>query len=150
MADIINGHKLNGGLPSGNGYTTIQPDLGLSWLSNGWNVSADLHLALPVDATTAHNYSYQSGDEFAADYTVSKTIDKWTFGLGLHQENQLNADTLNGHTVANSTVTNFGIGPLIGYQFNGISVLAEWNHNIYAENDVAGDFFNVRFVVPFY
>jgi hypothetical protein len=150
VADLVNGHKLNGGLPSGNGYTAIQPDLGLSWLSDGWNISADLHIAFPIDADTTNGYSYQSGDEFAADYTVSKTIGKWTFGLGFHQENQLEADTLNGVTVPNSTVTNLGIGPLVGYQFGGVNILAEWNHNIYTENDVAGDFFNVRLVVPFY
>ena len=150
MADLIKGHKLNGGLPSGNGYSTIQPDLGLSWLSNGWNVSADLHVAVPIDSTRAHNYNYQSGDEFAADYTVAKTFGKWTVGIGFHQENQLNADTLNGVTVAHSTVSNYGVGPLVGYQFGGVNITAEWNHNIYTENDVAGDFFNVRLVVPFY
>jgi len=149
MADLVNGKKLSGGLPSGNGFTTIQPDLGISWLADGWNISADLHLSVPVDATTATNYSYQSGDEFAADYTVSKTLGKWTVGLGLHQENQLDADTLNGVTVANSQVTNIGMGPLVGYQFGGVNVLAEWNHNLYTENDVAGDIFNVRFIVPF-
>jgi len=151
MADLLKpGGHLNGGLPSGNGYTTIQPDLGLSWLRDGWNLSASLHLSVPVDATTASNYKYQSGDEFAADYTAAKTLGKWTVGLGLHQENQLNADTLNGITLKNSQATNFGIGPLVGYQFGGISVMAEWNHNIYTENEVAGDFFNVRFVVPLY
>ena len=149
VADVVSGHKLNGGLPSGNGYTTIQPDLGLSWLSDGWNLSADLHLAFAIDADTASGYSYQSGHEFAADYTAAKTFGRWTVGLGLHQENQLNADTLNGHTVPNSIVTNLGIGPLVGYQFDGINILAEWNHNIYTENDVADDFFNFRLVVPF-
>ena len=150
MADIVRGRRLNGGLPSGNGYTTIQPDLGFSWLHDGWNVSADLHLAVPVDATTAPGYRYQSGNQFAADYTVTKTIDKWTFGLGMHQENQLNGDTLNGRSVPNSTASNLGIGPLLGYQFGGINVMAEWNHNIYAQNDVAGEIFNLRFVVPLY
>ena len=150
MADLVKGRRLNGGLPSGNGYTTIQPDLGLSWLSDGWNLSADLHLAFPSDATTANGYRYQTGDEFAADYTVAKTLGKWTVGLGLHQENQLNADTLNGRTVPNSIATNFGLGPLVGYQFDGVSIMAEWNHNIYAANDVAGDIFNLRLVVPFY
>jgi hypothetical protein len=149
-ADLVNGKLHNGGLPSGNGYTTIQPDLGLSWLSDGWNASASLHLAVPVDSTTATHYNYQSGDEFAADYTLTKALGKWTVGLGFHQQNQLNADTLNGVTVKDSQVTNLGVGPLVGYQFGGINVLAEWNHNIYTENDVAGDFFNVRFVVPLY
>jgi hypothetical protein len=150
MIDLVKGHKLNGGMPTGNGYSTIQPDLGLSWLHDGWNLSANLYLAVPIDATTTRGYHYQSGNEFAADYTVAKTLDRWTVGVGFHQQNQLNADRLNGYNVANSTVSNYGVGPLIGYQFDGISVMLEWNHNLYAENDVAGDLFNVRFVVPFY
>jgi len=158
-ADIINGKWANRtGLPSGNGYSAVQPDLGFSWLHDGWNLSADLHLAVPVDADTAHNYSYQSGNEFAADYTATKTINKWTFGIGVHQENQLNGDTCKGSActvnagskkVPNSIVDNYGVGPLVAYQFGGINVLAEWNHNLYTRNDVAGDIFNIRFVVPF-
>jgi hypothetical protein len=37
----------------------------------------------------------------------------------------------------------------LGYQFTEIGVIAEWNRNIRARNDVAGDFVNVRFVVRF-
>jgi hypothetical protein len=149
MADLLNGHLKNGGLPSGNGYAAVQPDLGISWMKDGWNLSADLHLTIPVTAGTATNYRYRSGNEFAADYTAAKTTGKWSLGLGLHQENQLNADTLNGHTVAHSVATNFGAGPMAGYQFTRIGVVAVWNHDIHTRNDVGGDFFNLRFVVPF-
>lgn len=149
MADLLNGHIKNGGLPSGNRYMAVQPDLGISWLNDGWNISADLHLAIPVTSDGATNYSYRSGNEFAADYTVARTTGKWTLGFGAHQENQLNADTLNGHTVAHSIATNVGVGPMAGYQFSGIGVVAEWNHDVHTRNDVGGDLFNVRFVVPF-
>lgn len=149
LPDLIDGKLKNGGVPSGNGFTTVQPDLGISWLQSGWNLSANMHLAIPITADTARNYKYWSGDEFAADYTIAKSVGKWTFGVGIHQENQLNADTKNGKTVIGSTVTNFGAGPLIGYQFSEVGVMAEWNHNIYTKNDVAGDFFNLRLVVPF-
>jgi hypothetical protein len=47
----------NGGMPSGNGYAAVQPDLGLSWLNGGWNLSADLHLAIQVTADAATNYT---------------------------------------------------------------------------------------------
>jgi hypothetical protein len=149
MVDLLHGRLSNGGMPSGNGYATVQPDLGISWLNGGWNLSADLHLAIPVTADTATNYTYRSGNEFAADYTAVKTIGLWTLGLGAHQENQLKADTLNGRTVTHSIASNFGAGPMLGYQFSGIGVLAGWNRNFRARNDVAGDFVNVRFVVRF-
>jgi hypothetical protein len=101
-----------------------------------------------VTASNGPTGTYWSGNEFAADYTFANTIGKWTFGLGVHQQNQFNSDTLNGAKVSNSIVSNFGLGPLIGYQFGGIGVVAEWNHNVYTRNDEAGDFFNIRFVVP--
>jgi len=145
----VRGHTISGALPSGNGYDAVQPDLAYSWLHDGWNLSADLHVVFPVTADTASGYSYWSGNEFAADYTATKTINKWTFGIGLEQEDQLNPDTQYGHVVANSMATNLGLGPLVGYQFGGIHALAGWNHNVYVANDVGGDFFNVRFVVPF-
>jgi hypothetical protein len=144
----VNTSNWRGGLPSGNDFWAVQPDLAFSWLHDGWNISADLHFAFPVNSSSTAAGNYHSGNEFAADYTFAKTIGKWTFGLGVHQENQFNADTLNGASVPNSIVTNFGLGPLIGYQFSGIGVVAEWNHNIYTRNDVAGNFFNFRFVVP--
>jgi hypothetical protein len=148
MANLVNGHWLRGGLPSGNGYWAIQPDLGLSWLSEGWNVSADLHLPIPVSSTTATNYNYRSGVMFEADYTVTKTINKWTFGLGAYQVNQLNSDTNNGVNVHN-IATRFGLGPIVGYQFGGINIQATLNESVYTRNDVGGTFFNVRFIVPF-
>jgi hypothetical protein len=70
-------------------------------------------------------------------------------GLGAHQESRLKADTLNGRTVTHSIASNLGAGPMLGYQFTAIGVIAEWSRNIRARNDVAGDFVNVRFVVRF-
>jgi len=149
VADLVKGKNLRGGLPSGNGYTTIQPDLGFSWLKDGWNVSADLHFAVPIDSTKAPGYDYESGSQFSADYTVAKTFDKWTFGLGAHHQQQVEEDVLNGVKQKDSENINFGLGPIVGYQFGGVNIQATWNHYLYARHDVAGDFFNVRFLVPF-
>ncbi|WP_298281013.1 transporter [Acidocella sp.] len=145
MATTLN----NGGLPSGNGYGVVQPDLGVSYLGGGWNVSAEFHLDVPLSSDHYNGITYRSGTQFSADYTIAKTMGPWTLGLGLAQENQLNADTRNGAKVANSEVTNFGMGPLVGYQFSNFGVLAEWNHNLHARNDVAGDIFNVRLTTRF-
>ncbi len=152
-AAFVTGKWLKGGLPSGNGFWTIQPDLGLSWLHEGWNISADLHLPIPVSSTTATDYSYRSGTEFEADYTIAKTINKWTIGLGGYQVSQLNGDTCSGSACpfpASSKISSrFGLGPLVGYQFGGINVQATLAQSVYTRNDVGGTFFNVRFIVPF-
>jgi hypothetical protein len=153
-AGFVTGKWLKGGLPSGNGYWAIQPDLGLSWLHDGWNLSASLHLPIPVDATTATNYSYQSGVLFQADYTATKTIGKWTLGVGGYQVNQLNADTCSGSACAalgapKKGTTRFGLGPILGYQFGGINIQLTVAQSVITRNDVGGTFANVRFIVPF-
>ncbi len=129
------------------GALHVQPDLAFSRLHDGWNLTADLHVAFPITSGNTvigtEPDSYRSGNEFAADYTVAKTIEKWTFGVDAHQEDQSDADTFNGSSVPNSIATNFGIGPLAGYQFGGMGVIAGWNHNIYTRNDMAGNFFVV-------
>jgi hypothetical protein len=153
-ADLVNGswnHK--SGLPSGNGYWTIQPDLTASWLHDGWNVSIWAHFPVPVSSTTATTptgagYDYKSGAEMENDYTVAKSIGKWTVGLGAFSVNQFNGDTLNGKNVHN-IATRYGLGPIVSYQFNGISAEAIINESVYTRNSVGGTIFNFRFVVPF-
>jgi hypothetical protein len=73
---------------------------------------------------------------------------KWAFGVGAEQQDQFTEDTLNG-TNAHNEVHDFGIGPLVSYQLGGVNVLAEWNHNITATNQVAADFFNIRLLTAF-
>ncbi len=149
-ADLVDGKLSNGGVPSGNGYSTIQPDLGFSWLYNGWNVSVGTHYEFPVGSTTTTNYNYRSAPEFAADYTVTKTIGAWTMGLGGEQEDQFSKDTFNGQPVPGSIVHNYGIGPIVGYQLRGgVDVTAIWNHHFATSSDVAGDFFNIRLTTAF-
>lgn len=141
-----------GGVGSGNGFWTLQPDFGVSWLHGGWDVSLNAHYSYNFEDTTTH---YTSGQELAIDYTVAKTIGKWTVGLGAHQENQLNSDSGTGAIAAGCPahngckVNNFGIGPVLGYQFGGIEIMGEYNHNLHTENDVAGDILNIRMVTAF-
>ena len=149
MPDLLNGKLNNGGLPSGNGYFAVQQDLGLSWLSDGWNISADMHLAEPVTADKTTGYNYMSGDQFSADYTLAKTIGAWTFGVGAHQMNQITVDTLNGVRLTHHMEESYGAGPMVGYQFGGINILASWDQNIYTKNDVAGTIVNVRLITKF-
>jgi len=136
----------NGGLGSGNGYWTVEPTVGLSWLHDGWNLGADVHFDYNGKDDSTH---YQSGNEIAVDYTATKTIGKWTFGLGAASENQLEKDEKNGVKQANSMVQNLSAGPIVGYAFEGISLTATYNHEILTHNDVGGDFFNIRTVIPF-
>ena len=139
-----------GGVGSGNGYSTIQPNFAVSWLKDGWNVSISTHYAVNMKNTKT---DYQSGDEFMADYTVTKDIGKWTVGLGGYSENQLSSDTGTGAAACAANggcqVAIYGIGPLVGYNFGGAIGMAEYNAAFANKADAGGDVFMVRLVVPF-
>jgi hypothetical protein len=58
-------------------YVTFQPELALSYLANGWNLTAYLYDEINT-ANTRTNYT--TGNIFHADFTATYTIGKWTFG----------------------------------------------------------------------
>jgi hypothetical protein len=138
-----------GGVGSGNGYWTLEPTLGVSWLHDGWNLSLNAHFAYNFKNDKT---DYRSGQELAIDYTITKKLGQWIVGVGGYQENQLTSDTGTGAIAEGCPakngckVTNYGIGPLVGYQFGGVEIMAEYNHGIYTENDVGGNIFNLRLV----
>jgi hypothetical protein len=140
-----------GGCGAGNGYMSFQPDLSVSWLQDGWNLSISAHYAFNLRNTKT---DYTSGQELAVDYTATKSFGKWTVGVGAFTENQFTNDSGAGAVAkgcANKDgckVSLFGIGPLVAYQFGGLELMAEYNVNVVAKNDVAGDFLNIRLVAP--
>ncbi|MBK3800730.1 hypothetical protein GAY33_16065 [Azospirillum brasilense] len=64
------------GIPNSIHYWAVEPTLGVSWLHDGWNVSAALHYDINFKNTASE---YTSGNILVGDYTVTKTIGKWTF-----------------------------------------------------------------------
>ena len=139
-----------GGVGSGNGFWTIEPVFGASWLRDGWNISASMHYSYNFEDQATR---YKSGQEIAVDYTATKTIGKLTIGVGAHQENQLQSDSGPGAAGCEykhgCRVTNYGVGPLLSYHMGSVSLQFEYDHNLYAENDVAGEIYNVRIVGRF-
>ena len=75
--------------PAGNGTYMFTPEVGISWLHAGWNISAEFFYTFQ---TKNNDTQYQSGDQIAVDYTVTYTCKKWTFGAGVAEENQLYND----------------------------------------------------------
>ncbi len=138
---------------NGNGFYTFQPSLGLSWLHAGWNLGASFHYAFNLENPMTQ---YTSGDQIAVDYTATYTCGKWTFGFGAFEETQVTSDsgpspTGNVNRIVNlpdSKANVWGGGPIVGYNFGPCSVQFIYNFPFYANNDVAGQWFDVRFVVP--
>ncbi len=137
--------------PSANDYYDFIPEIGISWLHNGWNFSADFFFSFE----TQDSYTqYQSGPAFYADYTITKTCGKWTFGLGAAQYNQLSEDTAVVSTagaranVPGSMTTMYAAGPIVGYNFGPCSLTFSYNFALYSQDQFGGDFCWLRLVVP--
>jgi hypothetical protein len=75
---------------NGNPWWVFQPELILSYLKDGWNLSA----AMYTEFNTANSITnYTTGDIFHADFTVTKTIGKWTVGPVAYYVAQVTNDT---------------------------------------------------------
>ncbi|SPF38454.1 conserved exported hypothetical protein [Syntrophobacter sp. SbD1] len=140
---------------SSNDSWAFAPHLGISWLHQGWNISADL---IYTWYTKDNDTNYQSGDQFFGDYTVSYTCGRWTFGLGAQSTTQVQNDkfavinpltgTSSYGSQPNTRFENYAAGPMIGYNFGPCSLMFIYNFALETKNDVGGDYYAVRLVVP--
>ena len=127
-----------------NPYTTYQPELILSYLGNGWNLTA----ALYEEFNTANRVTnYTTGNIFHVDMTATKTIGKWTIGPVAYYVAQVTDDTCPASCVAtgesllahSQRFSFWAAGALVGYDFGpaSLSVWATQEFNAKASNHFA-------------
>lgn len=138
-----------------NRYWAVEPGLGISWIHEGWAANLlltyDHNFSKSADAATLS--SYRSGDQFIAEYSITKTIGNWTLGLGGYALKQIEPDeatALNGahSNVANTEAAKYAIGPIVGYNFGPVIVQTYYHENIATENYVGGHEYWTRVIVP--
>ena len=113
----------------GSPFWTFQPEVIISYLKDGWNLSA----ALYEEFNTKNSVDgYQTGNIFHADFTATKTFGKWTIGPVAYYVGQVSDDKCSiGCTVALGTLTNaqrydvWAAGGLVAYNF-GVASLQVW------------------------
>ena len=111
----------------GNPYTTFQPELILSYLAGGYNLSVAIYDEINTANRVTH---YTTGDIFHADFTATKTFGKWTIGPVGYYVGQVTNDTCNlgclGNTLAHAQRYNrWAVGGLVEYNF-GPASLSVW------------------------
>jgi hypothetical protein len=109
----------------GNPWWTFQPEVIVSYLKDGWNLSAALYEEIN---TKNSRDGYLTGNIFHADFTATKTIGKWTFGPVAYYSAQVSNDSCGiGCTVPGGTAFNaqryhlFAVGGLVEYNFGPAS-----------------------------
>jgi hypothetical protein len=120
---------VNGTGNIGSPYWTFEPELIVSYLKDGWNLSAALYEELNTKNSISQ---YTTGDILHADFTVTKTIDKWTFGPVAYYYGQVTNDSCGvGCLYRTGTLGNpqkfniWAVGGLVGYNF-GPAQLSVW------------------------
>jgi hypothetical protein len=123
----VNGATGTGGV--GNAYWTFQPEVIVSYLKDGWNLSAAIYEEFNTRSTVSQ---YKSGDILHADFTATKTIGKWTFGPVAYYYGQVSNDSCSVNCAyLTGTLTNaqrfnvWAVGGLVGYDF-GPAALSVW------------------------
>src|SRR3984957_5314207 len=112
----------------GNAYWTFQPEVIISYLANGWNLSAAIYAEFNTSSTVT---GYTGGDILHADFTATKTIGKWTFGPVAYYEGQVSNDSCSSATCQ----TTYGVGPA------SVAALTNNRYNVWAVGGlVAYDF----------
>jgi hypothetical protein len=136
-----------------NNYWTVEPSVGISYLANGWNISA--HGV--IDFNSRNNVTkYQSGDVFILDYTASRAFGKWDLGLGGTLIEQITDDKIDGIVAPaipgirgrGGLAHSLNIGPVVGYSFGDLAVKAYFLREIYAYNVPGGNRFYLRVSMP--
>jgi hypothetical protein len=124
-------------------YYTFQPDFVLSYVKDGWNLTAYTYYE---HNTKNEKSGYTSGDIFHADLTATKQFGKWTIGPVAYYAGQVTSDRSSAtfdtylgamipapggiHGFNAGRFEQFAVGGLLGYDF-GIA-----NLSVYATDDV--------------
>jgi hypothetical protein len=107
-------------------YYTFQPEAILSYLRDGWNLTAAVYEEINTANSSSH---YTSGNILHADFTATKTIGKWTLGPVAYYYGQVTDDSCPVSCIATgaSTLAHsnrfdvWAVGGLVGYDFGPAS-----------------------------
>lgn len=130
----------------GANYWGIEPLVAATYLSDG-GFEASVKLMFAYN-TENHDTDYRSGRDFHMDYLIGQHVGDWTLGASGYWFHQLTDDTRNGVDIDNRGRA-FAIGPAVKYDFNGMSLIGKWQHEVMAENRPQGDKLWLKFVMAF-
>ncbi|KJC60321.1 hypothetical protein UP10_13300 [Bradyrhizobium sp. LTSPM299] len=109
----------------GSPWWTFQPELIVSYLKDGWNLTANVFEEFNTKNTIT---GYRSGDVLHAEFTAAKTIGNWTVGPVAYYVGQVGSDSSSafyGGAVNVNRYNVWAVGGLVGYNF-GPAALNIW------------------------
>ncbi len=101
----------------------------ISYTGDKWNLTAHAILGLTSDDQGGAGGGKVFPDYLNVDLTAVKTLGKWEVGLvGFYSTD------LSGTRLSNREQSQFALGPLIGYEFTGITAQLYYTRDVYSEN----------------
>lgn len=143
----------NGADGIGNNYYTFEPNVAISYLNNGWNLTANNIFDFN---TKNKDNDYQTGNFYYLDLTATKSVDKWTYGFIGNYTQQFTDDKQNGTTLAaidgvrseGNRAQHVLAGGMLGYNFGSFSLNTRLLYSLRAENDADVSFIHVGLSMP--
>jgi hypothetical protein len=121
----------------GNPWWTFQPNLVVSYLKDGWNLTANVFDEINTENVRT---KYLSGDILHAEFTATKTIGKWTLGPVAYYSGQITDDRSSPFYRGAINVNRYNLwaaGGLVGYDFGRVS-LSVWAMQEFSANASGG------------
>lgn len=117
-----------------NNFTTYEPSVAVSYLSNGWNLTANL----AYDINTKNGSTgYRTGHIGYLDLTAAKTVGKFTFGVLGNVTRQVQDDTIDGVVVGDGNRAKHDmIGVMLAYKLGNVTLTGRYLTDIYTRSDV--------------
>jgi hypothetical protein len=106
----------------GNPWWTFQPEIVVSYLKDGWNLTANVFDEINTRSTITE---YRTGDILHAEFTATKTIGKWTAGPVAYYVGQVTSDTSSafyGNAINVNRYNVWAAGALVGYDFGPVAL----------------------------
>lgn len=112
----------NGLASIGNPWWTFQPLLVVSYLKDGWNLTAYMTGELNTKNSIT---GYQSGNVMHAEFAATKQFEKWTLGPVAYYVGQVSGDKSSAFYNQVINVNKFdvwAVGGLVGYDFGPVAL----------------------------
>lgn len=109
----------------GNPWWTFQPEFLVSYLKDGWNLTANLFYETNTRSTVTN---YKSGDVLHAEFTATKRFDRWTVGPVGYYVGQVTNDSSSAfynYAINANRYDIWAAGLSVGYDF-GPASLTVW------------------------
>jgi hypothetical protein len=150
-------------------YWTFEPHAAVSYLANGWDLTAHLlydfntasaGYSSPFAGTPAAAFGmgYRSGDQAFLDLTGTKKFGKWEIGPVAYFEWQTTSDQPgSGFTCAQmlaatklgcGRATDYAVGGLVGYDWGPVALKVLMTESVYHSDELGGFALWTKLVIP--